>query len=140
VTAPVSGPGRFSRRTDGTASQQQPVRDVTGLPYGDGEAIRTQQSSAPMAAAPSPADAAPEDLGPVAPMPPSLSDPTQRPGEPVTSGAALGPGAGVGALFAGRAGRPAGAGDITRAINTIAASDPSGVLARLAIEAQRRGL
>jgi hypothetical protein len=126
---PVAGPGKFAKRTD------QPVREVTGLPYGDGQAILAQQGAAPMAAAEAPADApAP------APLPLAPGAPSQRPSEPVTAGAALGPGAGPDGLFAGRFGRPAGAGDVSRAINTIAASDPSGVLARLAIEAQRRGL
>lgn len=132
---PVAGPGAFSKRTD------QPIRDVTGLPYGDGQAIRAQQGAAPMAAAPGPADAAPPAAGGAPSLEPiSPTAPSQRPGEPVTAGAAAGPGPGAEGLFSGRPGRPGGVGDISRAINAIAASDPTGVLARLAIEAQRRGL
>lgn len=52
--AAVSGPGRYSRRTDG----RQPVRDVTGGSYGDGQELRDLQGAAPMAEAPTGASAA----------------------------------------------------------------------------------
>lgn len=92
--APVSGPGALSRRTDG-----QPARKVTGMPYGDNSDFLDLQQQAPMAQAPSlparrRASAAPTagtsgmDVTP-------MYAPTQRPDEPVTSGAALGPGPGV---------------------------------------------
>ena len=80
--APVSGPGRMSRRTDlGPAgSGGQPVRVPTGGAYGDAKAAREQQSGAPMQSAP-------------AGMTQGVFGPTARPGEPVTDGAPLGPGA-----------------------------------------------
>lgn len=76
--APVSGPGALSARTDGGPAKM----DVTGMPYGDAQAFRDQQSAAPLSP-------------PQKPEPPSftgLGEPTQRPGEPVTSGADAGPG------------------------------------------------
>ena len=78
--APVSGPGALSRRTDGT----QPRTDLPDARYGEQKQFQEIQAGADMAAGPT----AP---GP-APVP--LDAPTQRPEEPVTAGAALGPGVG----------------------------------------------
>ena len=81
--APVSGPGALSQRTDGGATEgfTQGQATYTGLPYGQNKEINQQQSQAPMAAAA---------------MPPilSLSEPTMRPDEPITSGLNMGAGAG----------------------------------------------
>lgn len=76
--APVSGPGKLSRRTDGGPPTQAPAY-IEGLPYGEGQATMDLQREAPMAAAE---------------RPPGLLDPTQRPDEPVSAGAAWGPGPG----------------------------------------------
>jgi len=81
--APVSGPGRYSRRTDG----KQPIRDMTGGSYGDAQAIRDLQQGAPMRSTPSAAQAAgaappPIDTSSLVP----LDAPTARPEEPVTAG------------------------------------------------------
>lgn len=94
--APVSGPGALSKRTDG-----QPARKMSGMPYGEGGEFYDLQQQAPMAnslKASKPRKAA-------APRPPRpdqvavpLFAPTQRPGEPVTAGAALGPGPGPSAM------------------------------------------
>lgn len=89
--APVSGPGRLSRRTDGQA-----VRPVTGLAYGENQELNTQQGAAPMAGSTvgqpqPPAVALPG-------MSPDLYSPTDRPDEPVSAGAASGPGPGPEAL------------------------------------------
>ena len=78
---PVSAPGAASSRTD-----MQPVRDIPSTYYGEGEQLKQMQAAAPMYAAPAP------------PKPPSLFEPTSRPGEPVTSGVAMGPGVGPEAL------------------------------------------
>jgi hypothetical protein len=79
----VSGPGALSQRTDGGATEgfTQGQATYTGLPYGQNKEINQQQSQAPMAAAA---------------MPPilSLSEPTMRPDEPITSGLNMGAGAG----------------------------------------------
>jgi hypothetical protein len=85
----VSGPGKFSVRTDLPASQN----------YGDRKAMAEQIAGAPTARTP---DVRGLPTGQVqaaaqaAPQPPvtELYAPTQRPNEPVTSGVAVGPGPG----------------------------------------------
>jgi hypothetical protein len=69
--------------------------------YGDAADLVNLQASAPMASSPQPgAKAAPvsggEPAQPVTPVP--IDAPSQRPGEPVTEGAAAGPGNGPEAL------------------------------------------
>lgn len=82
--APVSGPGALSQRTDGGAATQ-PTMVASGGPYGSRSDMESLQGSAPMqGTAPGPIAA---DMIP-------LSAPSQNPGEPVTAGAALGPGIG----------------------------------------------
>lgn len=98
--APVSGPGAMSQRTDGGPGQ--PVRPVTGLPYGQAQQLQSIQQAAPMSASPGgtqaqPALAGNAALGGQLPATP-FGAPTQQPQTPVTAGAALGPGAGVEAL------------------------------------------
>lgn len=93
--APVSGPGRLSKRTDG----KQPVRSPGGMAYGENQDFVDIQSAAPMAA-----NRPPQTQGqraasqPGAPLPTPLGAPTQRPDEPVTSGNPRGPGVGPEAL------------------------------------------
>ena len=85
----VSGPGKFSVRTDLPASQN----------YGDRKAMAEQIAGAPTARTP---DVRGLPTGQVqaaaqaAPQPPvtELFAPTQRPNEPITSGIAAGPGPG----------------------------------------------
>jgi len=74
--APVSGPGKLSRRTDG----KQPVMDMTGGKYGESKALREMQSAAPMAQT--------QSIAPVT----DIFAPTQRPEEPVTAGMPFGAG------------------------------------------------
>jgi hypothetical protein len=92
----VSGPGKFAKRTD---LQYQ----STG--YGDGVAMQQQMQGAPVATTPdvrgatntqvrqAAAQAAPQEAIT------SLFAPSNRPNEPVTTGAAIGPGAGPEALM-----------------------------------------
>jgi hypothetical protein len=91
--APVSGPGRLSRRTDG----RQPTQDLPNAKYGENAAFRQAQMAAPMngdigsggmaaGAAPAPGP----DLSQIVP----LDAPTQRPDQPITAGMSGGPGAG----------------------------------------------
>lgn len=91
--APVSGPGKLSKRTDG-----QPIRSLTDANYGEQATFRSAQAGAPMASTPGPTSrSVPQpqlDMSGLVP----LSAPTQRPAEPVTSGAASGPGPGPSAL------------------------------------------
>ena len=81
--AAVSGPGALSARTDGGAgSKTQPIRRIPGQAYGEGQALVEQQQSAPL---------------PVArrtqqPTRLNIFAPTERPAEPITEGAMLGPG------------------------------------------------
>lgn len=94
--APVSGPGKLSRRTDGgpsTKTAVQGVREMSGGgKYGERKALEETQAGAAMAGNPVPAQApvmaSMPSGGPVA----GLFDPTERPNEPVTSGLAVGPG------------------------------------------------
>lgn len=93
--AQVSGPGALSQRTD---TGGQPIRNLPDPQYGEATAYREQQKGAPLAAqGPTPTPSAPSGgpgLDPMAePAPPTpLFAPTQRPDEPVTAGAPLGPG------------------------------------------------
>lgn len=80
--APVSGPGALSARTDSPAVGGQPQMVAPGGAYGDRTEMEQIQGGAAMA------QAAPT------PRPPGLLDPTARPEEPITAGAAMGPGMG----------------------------------------------
>ena len=101
--APVSGPGAMSQRTDGGPGQA--IQRLGNAKYGEQKAFQQIQQGAPMAAGANP---------PVGPSPGAFSQaaqsggpggavtpfgaPTQRPGEPVTSGAPRGAGPGSEAL------------------------------------------
>jgi hypothetical protein len=99
----VSGPGSFSKRTD--LQYQSPA-------YGDGVAYDAQKAGAPLAKSPdvrgatntqvqaaamAGAQSAPQDAVT------SLYAPSSRPHEPITTGVAVGPGAGPEALSMGKA-------------------------------------
>ena len=89
--APVSGPGRMSRRTDGGPSQG--ARYMAGGDYGEGEEMMNLQRSAPMSkAAGTPLPPPPSERPMRKPTP--LDAPSQRPEEPLTSGSIMGPGPG----------------------------------------------
>jgi len=92
--APVSGPGRLSRRTD-----SQPIATLPDAAYGEQATYRQDQAGAPMARVPElPAQGiSAADLSQVVPF----GAPTGRPGEPVTAGADAGPGPGSEALGLG---------------------------------------
>lgn len=88
--APVSGPGKLSRRTDGGPGSKQAMQQMTGGKYGENKALMEQQQGAPLAGSPTPNPrvSAPVQQTPVTP----LFAPTQRPDEPVTAGMPFGPG------------------------------------------------
>lgn len=90
--APVSGPGALSQRTDGGPADTQAAKYVSGLPYGEGQAMMNMQQAAPMAAA---------GMSAPAPIVP-LNAPSQRPEEPVTAGANAGPGPDMSSLGLGQ--------------------------------------
>jgi hypothetical protein len=84
----VSGIGKDAKRTDLNVSQQ-PIRYISGMPYGEGQATYNQQASAPMAV--NPLAEVTSDVTPITAF-------TQRPDEPITAGADFGPGPGSEAL------------------------------------------
>lgn len=75
--APVSGPGALSQRTDG-----QPAMQLPDAAYGEQAEFQAIQGGAPMM----------DEPGMAPPVP--LLSPSERPDEPVTAGAAVGPGPG----------------------------------------------
>jgi hypothetical protein len=95
--APVSGPGALSKRTDGGPAQK--LMDLPDAKYGENATYMGDQRGAPLAQSPTPqaAPAGPPS-NPAADNVVPFSEPSQRPGEPVTSGAAMGAGPGVEAL------------------------------------------
>jgi len=92
--APVSGPGRLSRRTDG-----QGARYMAGGEYGEGQEMMDLQTSAPMSKTEAPAARPRASRGQAAAAeiarPTPLFAPTERPDEPITAGAPFGPGPGA---------------------------------------------
>jgi len=126
----VSGPGKFSVRTDLPASEN----------YGDRKAMQEQIAGAPTARTP---DVRGLPTGQVqaaaqaAPQPPitELYAPTQRPDEPVTSGVAVGPGPGPEVM--GYAGQSEKLSDI---LSQMLPYDTDGEIAILYQQAVSRGL
>jgi hypothetical protein len=126
----VSGPGKFSVRTDLPASQN----------YGDRKAMQEQIAGAPTART---ADVRGLSTGEVqaaaqaAPQVPvtELYAPTQRPDEPITSGVAVGPGPGPEVM--GYAGQSEKLSDI---LSQMLPYDTDGEIAILYQQAVSRGL
>lgn len=92
--APVSGPGRMSRRTDGQGAMY-----MSGGEYGEGQEMMDLQTSAPMAREPKQkAGPRPSGRGAAAMMQgpgvTPLFAPSESPDEPITAGAPFGPGPG----------------------------------------------
>jgi hypothetical protein len=85
--APVSGPSKHSKRTDGGpgTTLKQAARYMQGNEYGESKELNDLASSADLAAAPGVQDA-PRPQVSDGPRTPGLADPTQRPDEPVTAG------------------------------------------------------
>ena len=94
--APVSGPGKLSRRTDGGPSSKSAVQGVRemsgGGKYGERKALAEAQSGAPMQGNPVQAQSPVMAAAPSGPPVTGLFEPSQRPGEPVTAGLPVGPG------------------------------------------------
>jgi len=126
----VSGPGKFSVRTDLPASQN----------YGDRKAMQEQIAGAPTARTadvrglPTGQVQAAAQAAPQAPVT-ELFAPTQRPGEPVTSGVAVGPGPGPEVM--GYAGQSEKLSDI---LSQMLPYDTDGEIAILYQQAVSRGL
>lgn len=133
--APVSGPGKLARRTDGGPAQK--IMTPTGLPYGETGQLADQQRAAPLSQSPSvPTADVGQDAGPDLV---GFDAPSSRPGEPVTAGVGVGPGPGPEALTPGMT-AVSSYGPLTNMLSELSASDASGSIAALMMEAQRRGL
>jgi hypothetical protein len=126
----VSGPGKFSVRTDLPASQN----------YGDRKAMQEQIAGAPTARTadvrglPTGQVQAAAQAAPQAPIT-ELYAPTERPNEPVTSGVAVGPGPGPEVM--GYAGQSEKLSDI---LSQMLPYDTDGEIAILYQQAVSRGL
>jgi len=100
-TAPQNNPMNVNGRGGNGQSGTQAARYVSGLPYGEGQALMATQEAAPLAAAPSIEQSGmPSGLASAAASQPvvGLNEPSARPDEPVTAGAPLGAGPGMEAL------------------------------------------
>jgi hypothetical protein len=99
-SAPQNNPANISATGGaGGSGQQQPLRYISGGTYGQGQELMNQQKGAAMAQAPSPTVAAAQPLASNLPQATPLTAPSERPDEPVTTGIAMGPGAGPEALM-----------------------------------------
>ena len=100
-TAPQNNPMNVNGRGGNGQSGTQAARYVSGLPYGEGQALMATQEAAPLAAAPSIEQSSmPSGLASAAASQPvvGLNEPSARPDEPVTAGAGMGAGPGMEAL------------------------------------------
>jgi hypothetical protein len=94
------GPQYNPANVNGMGGNGQSGRGYTGFAYGQNQALAEQQSAAPMAKAPSltGTTASPISMASNLPQATPITAPTERPEEPVTTGIAMGPGAGPEAL------------------------------------------
>lgn len=94
---PVSGPGKFSQRTD-----KQPLSSLHNADYGEQKAYKQLQQDAPMAASPGVAPNQGMDFNGMFGSPADrvipIGQESGQPNIPVTDGASLGAGAGMDAL------------------------------------------
>lgn len=139
--APVSGPGKQSKRTDGGPSQKLMVAPAQN--YGDGVATKLQEQGAPMSQGDNvtPANipnAQPGNNTAAAPSQP-FNGPTANPGEPVTHGVDIGLGGGSDVLPQQAQPQFQQQGPLTTMLSDLSARDQSGVLARLFQAAQAAG-
>lgn len=130
--AGVSGPGKFSKRTDGLSFQS--------TEYGSGVENTAAKAGAPLAKTPdvrptsrSEMGMAPSQLEPIT----SLYAPSQRPDEPITSGIAMGDGPGPEVLGM-NSGVPAES--LSNILAQMLPYDTNGEIATLYEQAVSRGL
>jgi hypothetical protein len=98
-TAPQNNPANVNALGGNGQSGRgtQAPKYISGMAYGQGQATMAQQAGAPMAGpTPNAAQQVP-DLNSLSQVT-SVTEPTQRPNEPVTAGGAMGPGPGIEAL------------------------------------------
>ncbi len=125
IVEKVSGIGSMSERTDLNVSKQ-PARYISGLPQGQGQATYDQQTAAPMAGTPEIFNS------PIT----SLTAPTNRPNEPITAGADIGPGPGSDILNLPENTEPT----ILTTLGKIAQNDPTGDTELFLMMFQNRGI
>lgn len=141
--APVSGPGKYSRRTDGGPAQV--ISAAPNQAYGEAGQQRLAQRLAPMGAAePMPAAASPTPDQQQAMRLPAfngaaLTAPTERPNEPITAGVDIGPGPGPEILNLPNGG-PQGTGQMTALLQRLSSTDVTGALAPLLTAASARNV
>lgn len=92
--APQNNPMNINGRGGNGQSGRQAPRYMAGGKYGEGKRNIEMQQSAPMYAAPQPKITAPQQNGSSLPALAAITDPTQRPNEPLTHGMPFGPGGG----------------------------------------------
>jgi hypothetical protein len=141
--APVSGPGKYAKRTDGGPAQVMSA--APDQAYGAQTAQLNQQRVAPMGgSAPMPQAAAAPSGGGAAPQMPAyhglpFNRPSERPGEPTTHGVDIGPGGGSDVLNLPQPPSPAvGTGRMTALLQNLSATDTTGILAQLYQSAANR--
>lgn len=140
--APVSGPGKHARRTDGGPAQV--LSAAPDQAYGDKKAQLDAQRIAPMAGtAPMPRAASPAPSGSPAsgggaPITP-FGAPTARPNEPITAGVDIGAGPGSSALALPSYNPAQGTGQMSALLQRLSATDTTGILGQLMQAAQARG-
>lgn len=141
--APVSLPGKLSRRTDGGPAHQ--VKSApTGMDYGAHRALMATESVAPMAgtpAVPTPSINVPDQSAGPAPQPPfpPFLRPSERPNEPITHGVDIGPGGGSEVLPVETQPGFGQQGSMTQMLSQFAARDMTGAMARLLQSARDLG-
>ena len=96
-SAPQNNPANVSATGGAGQSGTQAPRYISGMEYGQGQAMMQQQQSAPMAG-PTPTTQASSMAMPLLPELTPLTAPTERPSEPVTAGMDFGAGPGSEAL------------------------------------------
>lgn len=97
--ATFSPPGKFAKRTDGgPGDTRQPQMKIPSAGYGEGVQTAEIQAGAPLAATGGSAGMPLQQAQAPAQKLVPLDAPTERPGEPITTGMPFGPGAGPEAL------------------------------------------
>lgn len=141
--AAVSGPGKYSKRTDGGPAQVMSA--APDQPYGAMTQEMNDQRVAPMGGtAPMPSAPSADGGGGAAHQMPAyaggdFAGPSTRPGEPITHGSDIGPGAGPEALSFQPIQQGAGTGQMTAMLQRLSAMDTTGILGQLMQAAQARG-
>lgn len=140
--APVSGPGRLSKRTDGGPGQK--LMAPSGMDYGDHKTLMDQERTAAMSQADTPPSvnvpSAPSGAGPSGPALPPFGAPSARPNEPITHGVDIGPGGGSDVLPQQLQPGFQNQGAMTQMLAQLGSGDLTGPLADLYQAAHARGV